>query len=229
MNTTITKLDVPQPGTALEAASGAPRPLQVRRLHAVLPATQHTGAEPHPAAGAEPGSAGNPHSGRPAPVLPFPSRRDLRTRVRSDPRAEPAPPPVVSAPAAGTVSLEEARTREHIGTIARMVAQGSLEVLAGTRAAQQMARWLDPQSYDKLQLRAGLVRRLGQESADPSRLPGTLRLHRSVTVRSARICRLSPAVFECSVVVAEQQRVRAVALRIQHRRGAWRVTALEIG
>jgi hypothetical protein len=218
--TTPTRLSVPEHETEeLKPASGAPLPLRVRPIQAGHPALREVGL------GGTVGSA--PVATAPAaPVLPFPVRRpEPRTATPASGEAELSQPTRERA----TTSLDDARTREQIRDIAKLVAQGSLEVLAGTRPPQQMARWLDPHSYEKLQLRAGLIRRLQQGPANAADQGRPLRLHRNVTIRSIRTCRITTAVYECSLVVAEQQRVRAIALRIQHRRGFWRVTALEIG
>jgi hypothetical protein len=115
-----------------------------------------------------------------------------------------------------------------ISGIARSVAQGALEVLGGSRPLQQMARWLDPESYERLQLRANLVRCVGTaQGGHHAEAPASTPRH--VVVRSARVCPVSAGVYEASVVAFDQKRVRAVALRIEQRRGTWRVTALEIG
>lgn len=129
---------------------------------------------------------------------------------------------------AGSTAGTDVETAHRIAGIARSVAQGALEVLGGSRPLQQMARWLDPENYERLQLRANLVRCI---SSAPTKRGGQVRAssHRHVVVRSARVCPVSPGIYEASVVAFDQKRVRAVALRIEQRRGVWRVTALEIG
>ncbi|RJT78289.1 hypothetical protein D6T63_12215 [Arthrobacter cheniae] len=121
----------------------------------------------------------------------------------------------------------DADTTLRISGIARSVAQGALEVLGGARPLQQMARWLDPENYERLQLRTNLARCIAS-TPTTGQTPRVSAL-RQVVVRSARVCPISPGVFEASVVAFDQRRVRAVALRIEQRRGVWRVTALEIG
>ncbi|TDK23569.1 hypothetical protein E2F48_16420 [Arthrobacter crusticola] len=121
---------------------------------------------------------------------------------------------------------------ERVGGIARAVAQGAVEVLDGSRPAQQMSRWLDPASYEKLHLRACLLQKVAASEASGPCPGGTLvdrRAYRCVTVRSARLCRVSATAFEAALVVLDRRRARAVALRVEHRRGDWKVTALEIG
>jgi len=95
---------------------------------------------------------------------------------------------------------------------------GALEVLAGVRPLQQLARWLDFEEFERLQLRTNLVRGRGQG-----------RLHRNVRILRVRVCPVSEGVYEVAVAAAETDRVRAVALRLEQRRGLWKVTALEIG
>ena len=118
---------------------------------------------------------------------------------------------------------------ERVGAIARSVAQASLEVLGGTRPLQQMSRWLDPVSYERLQLRANLVRSRQLASGPESSTSGTARLYRSVRIRSCRVCPVAEGIYETAVVAVDATRVRAVALRVELRRGLWKVTALQIG
>lgn len=95
----------------------------------------------------------------------------------------------------------------------------ALEALHGTRSVAQLARWVTPEVYEQLAARAAVtVRALG--TARPTARP---------EVRRARVCRLGGRVAEASVVVQDGARVRAVALRLEERRGAWRAVALEIG
>ncbi|GAB3532896.1 hypothetical protein GCM10027403_06080 [Arthrobacter tecti] len=105
-------------------------------------------------------------------------------------------------------------------------------MLGGTRPLQQMARLLDARSYERLQLRANLVRSVEQSNdqiGKGSSSANTVRLHRNVMIRTVRICAISETIFEASVVAAEQRRARAIALRIERWRGQWRVTEMQIG
>ena len=114
-------------------------------------------------------------------------------------------------------------TRE-ICAISRSTVQAAIEVLAGIRPAQQLARRLDERCLAALQHRAALTRRVPCGAS-----PTAGRLHRNPSVRSVRACRVSADVYEASAVVVEELRVRAVALRLERSRLAWRVTVLEIG
>lgn len=107
--------------------------------------------------------------------------------------------------------------------VARSIAQATVEVLAGTRPIQQLAVSLSDECYFALQHRAALTR----EHAVGSR---TLqRAHLSPMVRSVRVCSISNTVCEASVVVAEERRCRALAIRLELIDDVWQVTALEIG
>ncbi|MEQ4518455.1 Rv3235 family protein [Pseudarthrobacter sp. B907] len=108
--------------------------------------------------------------------------------------------------------------------ISRSTVQAAIEVLAGTRPAQQLARRLDERCLAALQHRAALTRRVASGTS-----PTAGRLHRNPAVRSVRACRVSEDVYEASAVVSDELRVRAVALRLERSRLVWRVTVLEIG
>ena len=152
--------------------------------------------EPRPVFSTVPGGA--------PPVVP--QRRPVMVRE------EPPPP----KPAGNWTSPagEDAR----IEAISRSVTMGALEVLAGVRPLQQLARWMDFEEFERLQLRTNLARGRGQA-----------RLHRNVRILRVRVCPVSAGVYEVAVAAGETDRVRAVALRLEQRRGLWKVTALEIG
>ena len=107
--------------------------------------------------------------------------------------------------------------------VARSIAQAVVEVLAGTRPIQQLAVSLSDDCYFSLQHRAALTR----EHAAKSR--ASQRIHLSPMVRSVRVCSISDTICEASVVVAEEQRCRALAIRLELIHDVWQVTALEIG
>lgn len=109
-------------------------------------------------------------------------------------------------------------------TLARSIAQAAVEVLAGTRPAQQLSRSLDPRCLTALQHRAALTRAHAARAQ-----AGRSRLHRNPVVRSVRVCAVKEGVYEASLVVSEELRSRAVAMRLEGSNGVWKVTALEIG
>ena len=97
--------------------------------------------------------------------------------------------------------------------------QAAVEALRGARPLAQLARWVTPEIYEQLELRAELTRRAHGESA------GT----RRAVIRRIRLCRLGDRTAEASVVVDDGARVRAVAIRLEGHRGQWRAMALVIG
>lgn len=132
--------------------------------------------------------------------------------------------PSGSGPSSARKSVRIRSLDGEVRALARTIAQAAVEVLAGTRPAQQLSRTLDPRCFSALQHRAALTR------AHAARAPGgQSRLHRSPMVRSVRVCAVNDGVYEASVVVSEELRSRAVAMRLEGSNGAWRVTALEIG
>jgi len=135
-----------------------------------------------------------------------------------------APVPPERVPAVLSARRREADEGHEICAMSRSTVQAAIEVLAGTRPAQQLARRLDPRCLAALQQRAILTRR-----AASGRSPTPGRLHRNPSVRSVRACHVSADVYEASAVVVDELRVRAVALRFERSRLAWRITVLEIG
>ena len=99
------------------------------------------------------------------------------------------------------------------------IALAALEVLAGRRPVAQLARWLAPGVYEALQVRAGLTVRVLRTPAGARR----------PVVRRFRVTPVIATTHEVTVVTDDAGRVRAVALRLEAHRGAWRATALEIG
>jgi hypothetical protein len=122
-----------------------------------------------------------------------------------------------TAPAEADLRAEH----RHIASIARLVGQAAFETMAGLRPVHQLARWLDPESFDKMCDRV-LLTKSAHHAAEP-------RLYRNTAVRRTRLCRVADGVYEASLVVVDQTRVHAAALRIERRRGQWKVSALEIG
>lgn len=96
---------------------------------------------------------------------------------------------------------------------------GLLEVLAGVREADQLARWLGEDAFRALVTRANLAARArsarGVTPARPS--------YRILSTRSS-----SPAdgVVEGVVITAGPARTRAVAVRLEGWDGRWRATSL---
>jgi hypothetical protein len=181
-------------------------------------------ADPRPVGDARPRTARRlrvtaPPSSRPgepprAPRRPGPVRR-LRVGVDTTP-----------APGRPSTEVEPAPTPQHAPAdptaLCCSVVRASVEVLRGERPATQVARWVTPVVLDQLLERARLV--LAARPTGPS-----VRAGRPVTVRRVRLVRLSPTTAEATVVLDDDGRVRAAAVRLEAHRGTWRVAVLEIG
>ncbi len=101
-----------------------------------------------------------------------------------------------------------------------LIAVAAVEVLAGLRPVAQLARWVSPQVYDQVSLRAAIQAEAGGRTEIPRGRPAT---------RRVRMCRISDDIVEATVVVHHMERVRAVAVRLEMRRGRWRAEALVVG
>lgn len=193
-----------------------------------------------PEAPAEPAHQPSP-AGTPGPIAVYraPQREEIPAPVPALPRpatdtpAIAGPDPEGPVPGAGPRQANWSSAPEddaRVKAICQSVALAALEVLGGVRPLQQMARWLDTENYERLQLRTNLVRGLRDSPAGTQRPASDPRLlHRAVRIRSCHLCPVAEGVYEATVVAFEHNRARAVALRIQLRRGLWRITALEIG
>jgi hypothetical protein len=99
--------------------------------------------------------------------------------------------------------------------------RGVLEVLAGVREVDQLARWLTEDAYRKLVGRANLATRARSARGVPASRPK----HAILSVRHT-----SPAdgVVEAVVIVAGPARTRAVAIRLEGMDRRWRATSLAL-
>ena len=96
--------------------------------------------------------------------------------------------------------------------------QAAVEGLRGARPLAQLTRWVSPEVYDRLALRAQLVQGAGTPLTTGR-----------AGIRRIRVCRIGHDTAEATVVVDDGPRVRAVAVRLEGHRGRWRATAMEIG
>ncbi len=103
---------------------------------------------------------------------------------------------------------------------ATRIALHSIEVLTGHRKPQHLQNWLTREVFEKLVRRAGLGLRLNGNIREPLPAPQCCRVF---------VCRPCSRVAQTSLVVHDGRRIRAVALRLEYRRGRWRGTALDIG
>lgn len=103
----------------------------------------------------------------------------------------------------------------------RNLTRGVLEVFAGVREVDQLARWLTEDAYRKLVTRANLAARARSARGVPAKRP----VH---TILSLRAQEPSDGVVEAVMIVQGPARTRAVALRLEGMDGRWRATSLAL-
>ena len=99
--------------------------------------------------------------------------------------------------------------------------RGVLEVFAGVREVDQLARWLTEDAYRKLLTRANLAARARSARGVPAIRP-------VYTLLSVHHSSPADSVVEAVVVVQSAARARSVALRLEGMDGRWRATSLAI-
>jgi hypothetical protein len=98
--------------------------------------------------------------------------------------------------------------------------QAAMEVAGGLRSAGQLVRWTTPEVHTLLVRRGALTARARRSGATIGSKP---------RLRALLSCTPRAGVCEFSAVIAELDRVRAVAFRMEGLHGRWRVTELQIG
>jgi hypothetical protein len=96
-----------------------------------------------------------------------------------------------------------------------------IEVLAGARDLEQIARWVDDDVYRHLLKRVVLSTRARQAKGQVARRP-------SFSIGSMSICEPRDGVVEAVVIVIGKARTRAVALRLEGFDTRWRATAINV-
>lgn len=103
----------------------------------------------------------------------------------------------------------------------RSLTQGALEVLAGVREVDQLARWFSEDAFRSLVVRANL-------SARARSARGVAPARPTFEILSMRVCEPVDGVIEAAVVVAGPGRTRAVAIRLEGLDRRWRASSLAI-
>lgn len=103
----------------------------------------------------------------------------------------------------------------------RNLALGTMEILAGIRDVDQLARWLVADAYRVLVVRANLAARARSARGIPPARPVQ-------TVRSVRMQEPDDGIVEGVVIVDTPYRTRAIALRLEGTDGRWRATSLAL-
>ncbi|PRY61256.1 hypothetical protein BCF74_1064 [Knoellia remsis] len=101
------------------------------------------------------------------------------------------------------------------------IGQAIVEVMSGLRPPAQVVRWTTPDVYAAVARRGALAGR--------RRAAGARSQARTARIHTVRVCEPADGVAECSLVIGEGTRVRAMALRLTGQDGRWRVEALQLG
>lgn len=96
-----------------------------------------------------------------------------------------------------------------------------IEILAGARDLEQIARWVSDDVYRHLLKRVVLATRARQAKNQKVSRP-------SFTIGSTTICEPRDGVVEAVVIVRGRARSRAVAIRLEGLDRRWRATAINV-
>lgn len=96
-----------------------------------------------------------------------------------------------------------------------------VEILAGARELEQIARWVSDDVYRHLLKRVVISSRARQAKGQKPTRP-------SFTIGSTTICEPRDGVVEAVIIVRGRARVRAVALRLEGLDNRWRATAINV-
>jgi hypothetical protein len=103
----------------------------------------------------------------------------------------------------------------------KVLATGVVEVIAGTRQVDQLARWLSDDVYQRLQFRA--------RRAEAQRVEQGVKAHyQNLSVGGLRTCSPRDGVLESVVLLSSRSRTRAVAIRLEGINSRWRATSVSV-
>jgi hypothetical protein len=96
-----------------------------------------------------------------------------------------------------------------------------IEVLAGARELDQLARWVSDDVYKHLLKRVVLSSRARAVKGQRAQRP-------TITIGNITVCEPRDGVIEAVVIVHSKVRVRAVALRLEGLDHRWRASAINV-
>lgn len=136
------------------------------------------------------------------------------------PRVLPAPPRESPPPETAAVD-DDAVLRGDPRPLAENLARCVIEILAGTRSLDQIARWLSSDVHAHLMKRVVLSQRARTARGES---PGRLSFSMGTTVLSEPC----DGVVEAVVIVHGRARSRAVAIRLEALGMRWRASAVHV-
>lgn len=145
-----------------------------------------------------------------------------RPRVAATPLSRRVQKPVATGPGARPNTVADDNDDGRIAATATSLAVACLEIFAGIRRSDSISRWVDRALLDKIDQRAQL-----RAEVAPSKPMGELGATRTLRAGNARVCRVTDAIAEVTVVVRTQNRFRAVAIRLELLTTRWTMTALQ--
>jgi hypothetical protein len=103
----------------------------------------------------------------------------------------------------------------------KVLATGVVEVIAGTRQVEQLARWLSDDVYQRLQYRA--------RRAEAQRTEQGIKAHyQNLSVGGLRTCSPRDGVIESVILLSSKSRTRAVTIRLEGINARWRATSVSV-
>lgn len=103
----------------------------------------------------------------------------------------------------------------------KALATGVVEVIAGTRQVDQLARWLTDDVYQRLQYRA--------RRAEAQRVEQGVKAHyQNLIVGGLRTSSPRDGVIESVVLLSSKSRTRAVTIRLEGINSRWRATSVSV-
>lgn len=105
--------------------------------------------------------------------------------------------------------------------LVRNLTMGMLEVFAGVREIEQLARWLSEDAFRSLSARSALSRRSREQRDSPAKRP-------NYRIRSVQLCHTASHVVEAVAVVLGPNRARSVAIRLEGLDRRWRATSIAL-
>lgn len=152
------------------------------------------------------------------------------SRPRSAPRpAPPRPgaPQNVSRVVNGALSTTQVEVggdeeRSRIVATAKSLAVACLEIFAGVRRSDSVAKWVDPDLLRRIDERAALRAEVTARRNSSIRSPAA-----RVRAGAVRVCMIDRSTAEVCVIVRTPHRFRAVAIRLEQLTTRWTMTQLQ--